>query len=356
MKYIVSRDPTTGADVICVYVKGKQFIVNSSHVNYRNIVAAVKSHDEDALLAALDLRETIRSGSDGRVVVDSRGVMFDGQPLHSALANRIHQLFTNGFDVAPLMAFLTNLDANPSKRAVDELYGFLEACNLPITEDGHFIAYKMVNADYTSIYDGSFRNDIGTVVEMTRNRVDDNKDRTCSQGLHFASRYYVESGGYGSRNAGHRLVAVKVNPADVVSIPSDYNNSKGRACKYLILEELDWETELDSYFGTPSHNNEQQTFDNSFFTDEYDEDESDDCDDVDDDSERDLRYDADGNWRSDELLPGSSVLTYGALQDILDDLSDDSLTIAAIARQYGISSRQVARIRDGEAYASLTGR
>ena len=31
---------------------------------------------------------------------------------------------------------------------------------------------------------------------------------------------------------------IKVNPRDVVSIPVDYNNSKGRCCKYEVVGEV----------------------------------------------------------------------------------------------------------------------
>jgi hypothetical protein len=37
---------------------------------------------------------------------------------------------------------------------------------------------------------------------------------------------------------GERIVILKINPRDVVSIPTDYNNSKGRACRYEIIGEL----------------------------------------------------------------------------------------------------------------------
>ena len=37
---------------------------------------------------------------------------------------------------------------------------------------------------------------------------------------------------------GERTVIVKINPRDVISIPSDYNNSKGRACRYEVIGEL----------------------------------------------------------------------------------------------------------------------
>ena len=31
---------------------------------------------------------------------------------------------------------------------------------------------------------------------------------------------------------------VKINPRDVVSIPTDYNNAKGRACRYEVIGEV----------------------------------------------------------------------------------------------------------------------
>lgn len=162
--------------------------------------------------------------------------------LHNAMTERVIRMAEEGFDVKPLVNFMVNLLSNPSKTAVDELYLFLEATELPITTDGHLIAYKIVRDDYTSIHDPSFRNDVGTVVEMPRNEVCDDRNQTCSYGLHFCSKTYL--GSYGSSNRGtDRLVLVKINPADVVSIPSDYNNAKGRASKYLIwkdITESDW--------------------------------------------------------------------------------------------------------------------
>jgi hypothetical protein len=71
---------------------------------------------------------------------------------------------------------------------------------------------------------------------MERNAVDDNKDVTCSAGLHFCSRSYLDHFG------GDRIMILKINPADVVSIPSDYNDAKGRACRYEVIGELEGET------------------------------------------------------------------------------------------------------------------
>ena len=68
---------------------------------------------------------------------------------------------------------------------------------------------------------------------MERYDVDDNRDNTCSTGLHFCSKDYLNSFG------GARTVIVKINPRDVVSIPSDYNQTKGRACRYEVVGEID---------------------------------------------------------------------------------------------------------------------
>jgi hypothetical protein len=67
---------------------------------------------------------------------------------------------------------------------------------------------------------------------MPRNKVDEDKDRTCSHGLHFCSH------GYLSNFSGEKVVVLKVNPRDVVAIPADYNNTKGRACRYEVVGEL----------------------------------------------------------------------------------------------------------------------
>jgi hypothetical protein len=123
---------------------------------------------------------------------------------------------------------------NPSKRAVEELYGFLEKGNLPLTPDGHFLAYKKVRQDFKDCHTGTMDNSVGQVVEMERNAVDDDQNRTCSAGLHFCSKEYLPH--FGGHDA--RTVILKINPRDVVSIPTDYNNAKGRACRYEVIGEL----------------------------------------------------------------------------------------------------------------------
>jgi hypothetical protein len=90
---------------------------------------------------------------------------------------------------------------------------------------------------------------VGTTPEMPRNEVNDDKDQTCSDGLHFCSQGYL--GFYG---AGGRTMILKVNPRDVVSIPSDYDNAKGRACKYEVIGELEAKPDTGHSFDTSVYN------------------------------------------------------------------------------------------------------
>ncbi len=82
-------------------------------------------------------------------------------------------------------------------------------------------------------------NSIGATPTMPRNMVNDNRDQVCSSGLHFCGREYLTAFN------GARTVVVKINPKNVVSIPTDYNNAKGRACTYEIVQEIDFDVELE---------------------------------------------------------------------------------------------------------------
>ena len=189
-----------------------------------------------------DVEITVKDG-DGFVYIREHDITVK---LHPSITKRIMKMNEQVLDSQPLINFISNMYDNPSKTAVDELYLFLEACELPITEDGHFIAYKIVKNDYKDIYSGTLDNSIGKTVSMPRNAVDDDRNRTCSAGLHFCSKDYLSHYGSGSRS-NDRCILVKINPADVVSIPADYNNAKGRTWQYTVVGEVkdsDWRKTL----------------------------------------------------------------------------------------------------------------
>jgi len=189
----------------------------------------------------LNITITIKDG-EGVVTLHEYGIEV---PLHSAITNRIIKMSQQGLDSQPLINFISRLYDNPSKTAVEELYLFIEACELPITEDGCFIAYKIVRDDYMDIYTGKMDNSVGNFLSMPRHMVDDDRNNTCSAGLHFCSKEYLQHYGSSSRNS-DRCLLVKIDPADVVSIPSDYNNAKGRTWQYEVVGEVEgnWRTWL----------------------------------------------------------------------------------------------------------------
>jgi hypothetical protein len=198
------------------------------------IVSLCKGGSYTEAAALIDIKAVVTKALKGSAA-ELRGsnVYYKDEIVNSLLAKRILTLTKEGFDASPLLLFLENLMSNPSKRAVDELYGFLEVSKLPITDDGHFLAYKSVRDNYKDHYSGTMDNSVGAIVSMERNAVDEDKDRTCSSGLHFAAHEYAE--GFG----GGKMVVLKINPRDVVAIPSDYSNQKGRCSTYEVLEEVE---------------------------------------------------------------------------------------------------------------------
>lgn len=217
---------------IVVVIDNKPHTISKSHISYEKIKDALKAQDWDAVRDLAEPKKVVLNYGQGNVSIQGDTFLWKGKPLHNALSNRMISMLKEGFPIDPLVQFMDNLMENPSKRAIDELYGFLEKGNLPITPDGHFLAYKKVRDNYFDCHSGTMDNSVGKVVEMQRNEVDDDKDRTCSTGLHFCSISYL------SHFGGARTVILKINPRDVVSIPSDYNDSKGRACRYEVIGEL----------------------------------------------------------------------------------------------------------------------
>jgi hypothetical protein len=253
LPYIMSKDAIT------VMANGNSITVREGQLNYAALREAIRNREWEAVPQLLSPAKAVEAFADGRVTVANGEVMLDGASVHNAVSERILHMVEEGFDAQPLMRFLENLMRNPSKTAIDELYLWLEGTSLPITEDGCFMAYKKVRSDYMDFYTGKVLNkpalllteedleyikkpqgnvvvtvqDGVTTLNMPRGAVDDRRHNLCSTGLHFCSLSYLPCyhGGQG------RVLLVKINPADVVSIPSDYNNAKGRAMSYQILGE-----------------------------------------------------------------------------------------------------------------------
>lgn len=219
---------------VTVVIDSKPHTISKTHITYQKVVDAIKAGDWDTVKNIIDPVKVVLNYGQGNVSIQGEQLFWKSKPFAGVLATRMITMLQDGFTIEPMVKFMENLMRNPSKRSVDELYGFLEKNNLPLTPDGHFLAYKKVRNDFLDIHSGTMDNSPGTIVEMERNQVDDNKDQTCSTGLHFCGLSYLDHFG----GSDSRIVIVKIDPADVVSIPSDYNGAKGRACRYEVIGEM----------------------------------------------------------------------------------------------------------------------
>lgn len=337
---------------VSLVIDGKPHIIPSSSAVYDQVVDALRDGNEERLRGLLKPKENIAASTEGRIGYDGRDLTFRGEVIHNSIKDRLHFMWERGLDFKPLMRFLDNLMDNPSYRAVNETYGFLEACNLPITGDGHFLAYKMIREDYTDIYTGRIDNSVGAAVEVSRNEVDENPNNTCSRGLHCCSKEYLGSG-Y-SRSTNDRVVVVKVNPKDVVAVPHDYNNSKMRVCRYEVVDELDKsDVGLDSFY-TSSYHVEPETVEDDLFDDLTSNVGPDEFDERYDDVLNEFNVEPPAKVPAPSPVGQPVKLNEGKVKDIKRLLAQGEMSIANIGRLYLVNESTIRKIRDGLIWSSVT--
>lgn len=291
---------------ISILLDGRMRVISSSQKSFakvekllkrlngpKGVFESDKSHEKrlNKLRELIDIPVYLEKMTEGRVKVTDKGVMFNGQPIHNVIAEQIMKMLDQGHDVRPLAKFLDKVMDNPNPEIAAELYQWISSSqHFSIAPDGDFLAYKKIASDYSSIHpapDGTkMYNSLGTTVAMPREHVDADRTRTCSTGLHFCSFDYLEHYGWGGED---RVVIVKVNPMDVVSIPDDYDYTKGRACRYEIWAEVPRDELSPDIFKAAV-----QYVDEDFRLMEYDTNET-----WSDEEEEDEVYD-DYHWRDEE--------------------------------------------------------
>lgn len=270
---------------LTLVLNNRAYQVLPDHINYKMILDALPTASADELLDIVDVEKAVAAFSDGVVEIKDGQVTYEGEAVHGSISKRILEFMSKGLPFQPLVNFLNNLMENPSMQSQKELYDFLEHEHLPITEDGYFLAYKAVSSDFKDKYRGVFDNSVGKVCTMQRAKVDDDRARGCSDGLHAGALNYVA--GYGSLEGGDKIVIVKINPRDVVSVPSDCNCEKLRTCQYEVVGEYRGELLKPLYSSdfsddTYGEDEEEDHYDlDSEYWDQFD-DEDEDEDDYDD--------------------------------------------------------------------------
>lgn len=256
-------DPSLSTGFITVVVGGKPMTMRSEGKNFAVALDAIKREDWAALYGLMQPERAIKALSHEGLNVENGVVTFKGEPVHNVVVSKILALIEAGLDAMPSIKFLRKLLENPSRRSVEELYRFLEYKNLPLTENGNFLAYKGVKSDFYDCHSGKFRNKIGDVLEMPRNKVDDDANRGCSYGFHAGTLEYAS----GFKPSNGHLMIVEINPKDVVSIPHDCSCQKLRTARYKVVAEYTEELTAPVY---PSRDIDPRDYDDESIDDEGD--------------------------------------------------------------------------------------
>jgi hypothetical protein len=241
MKYIINSKS------IVLFINNKPTKVEKSDCRFAKIIKCFDLPENEQESAVNDIISTNLKNLQKEADFEVKGedVYLEGEKLPAVLAKKVRDLVDQDLPVTLFKRFWKNLRENPSQTSVNELYDFLAYKELPLTEDGCFLAYKGLLNNFWSISgntetkvlkgkvdkEGRIYNGIGEEIEVLRRDVDDNRAHHCSNGLHVGSHDYASNFSQG------KMVVVKVNPKDVVSVPSDYDCQKCRVSAYTVVSE-----------------------------------------------------------------------------------------------------------------------
>lgn len=239
-----------GEQSVSLFHDGEIYVANSQHPNWTSIKRLLDEGDE-SVVDQFDVEKALRkrfARLSTRVTVSNGEVLFDGDSIDPSLSKKITDLFDSGSDEwEGYVAFLEKVMDNPSVNSREQLYTFLTAHDYELLPNGNILGYKgfgLTKGDagetlYVSTHAGTasvndveqvdqrIRQQVGDTVTMPRSAVQDNPDVGCSYGLHVADFDYA-------RSYGTVVMAVEVNPRDVVSVPRR-EVQKVRACRYTNL-------------------------------------------------------------------------------------------------------------------------
>lgn len=235
--YNISVDEVGHGNVTFV-LDGTLTSVNSSHEHFTRIVHAL-THGEDVAEFLTPAKAIL--GVDPRLTTDNVDVFWNDEVVDTTLTRTIMRYHAEGRDASALVRFLERLQQNPSKRSREALWDWLSRCDLTVDAEGFFYGFKKVNEEHRSFnagrawvdgveHSGHIPNEVGAIVSMPREWVDDNSGVECSHGLHVGTYQYAK-GFYSGQGC---LMEVRVDPADVVSVPQS-DHSKMRVCRYEVV-------------------------------------------------------------------------------------------------------------------------
>ena len=239
---------------------GRPLVAVKEHKTFDRIVATLAENDRtdgqtiktwDDLRALFDVSEGLnRAFNDAllseRVAIRNGTIFIDQDPFSDPMAAHIIDLYTEGKNFKPMVRFLEKAILNPNKHSREQMFKWLDRNHFVIADDGDILAYKGVNRMSTGgfqssnageawvngvLHTGCIPTSPGSIVEMPRSKVNHNPSIGCSTGLHAGDWSYA-------KEFAPVVLLVKINPRDVVSVPTDSGERKMRVCRYLVLHEV----------------------------------------------------------------------------------------------------------------------
>lgn len=243
----------TSGTVVSAFIDGKTYAATSqTHPNINTIVRLLQD-DDRSVVALFDPSEQIVQAFEKlshRVSISGDKVYLDGDPAPEAISDAIVRFYRSGIGYEPLVKFLDKLAGNPEPHSVEQLYPWLQAHedSFTINAEGDLVAYKGVEETEPGVFlsissgkanvngevqTGRIEQRLGDEVDMPRSEVQFNPGVGCSTGLHAGTWEYASMFGRGA------VLEVTIDPADVVSVPTDCNSQKLRTRRYVVTDVLD---------------------------------------------------------------------------------------------------------------------
>lgn len=306
-----------------VYGAVREYLIDQrgtdiSRVN--EIVTGVRDGVDNLIATAENIVDG-RCGDDGDDGEDSYRLKH-GDPVADVVFDTAVKLNLTGGDSAAVVKFLQRLERNPSEASRSQLFAWLQAGGFAITSEGLVVGYKAVDANgysfstgrepvtvttadgKSSVITGKIPYPIGSTASMPRNLVDDNRDASCSVGLHVGTESYAT--GFGSSDGS--VLVVLYDPAHVVSVPRCSSGQKVRVHQLYVAAYMGdhisdvvvtaFDADAARVFDSRPENQvaEEDFDDDGYLDDDLDEDD----DDLNDDDLDDFDEDADDEDADDE--------------------------------------------------------
>jgi len=202
--------------------------------------ASISVSDKEAIIRTLIDRATTINDTfyikDGFEVRDGR-IVINGTPYDiPGLGDKLFEMAKNRENQEAYVNFAMRLIKNPSATSVRSLFEFIINNDIPITDTGMIVAFKVVDRNLFDHHTHTIKNTPGSTIKMPRNLVLDDPLQACGPGLHVCAKGYIPT--FFTENDSNIVVTI-IDPEHVVSVPVDHDFEKMRTCQYFVLGVID---------------------------------------------------------------------------------------------------------------------